>query len=431
MSGTSDTDTRTNGAPRVFVSYTHESPDHKRWVSDLARELRDKGVNIVLDQWDLGLGGDVTLFMEKGIRDAERVLLVCTPAYCRKANEGMGGVGYERLVVTSEIASKIDTNKFICVLRAGTKEDSIPAFAKTRIYVDFTGTADFELAFDALLRDIHQVPANPKPPLGPNPFKSGLAQIPGCDEPIAESTETAPIADIETVYAQSVRLLRMDDMLGWKHLVRQLRRNVPVHLAQWRDNVEKIAGRRNDDEWREDLYRAISTASPLICAALVAVESDRETVANQTGILDDFLQLSNWNRAGYRRVVETPLLIAHFFHHVMGAIFINEREHHRAISLLSSTVQAETRLEPGPLWASHELMFASEALTTSVTEMWRFLLGLYPKLTWLSHFFVNEREYVEGVRAYRTVASLIELGKQLVSGQDVRERPQRCTCFSR
>lgn len=202
--------------------------------------------------------------------------------------------------------------------------------------------------------------------------------------------------------------------------MRQLRRNVPTRLAAWRADVERNSGKRSVDEWREDLYRALSTASPLLCAALVAVESNREAVSNQTGILDDFFQVPNWNQGGYRRVVETPLLIGHFLHHVMGALFINGREHRRAITLLCSTVQADTRLEPGPLWRSHELMFAAEAVTDSVTEMWRFLLGLYPKLTWLSHFFVNDREYIEGIRAYRAVASLIELGKELASGRDLR-----------
>src|SRR4051812_25164180 len=93
-------------APRVFVSYTHESPDHKRWVARLSTDLMSNGVEAVLDQWELKLGSDVTLFMEKGIREADRVILVCTPTYARKANEGEGGVGYERLVVTGEIASK-------------------------------------------------------------------------------------------------------------------------------------------------------------------------------------------------------------------------------------------------------------------------------------------------------------------------------------
>ena len=210
MSDKNGTDARIGEAPRIFVSYTHESPDHKRWVSDLARKLRDNGVDVVLDQWDLGLGDDATLFMEKGIGDAERVLLVCTPSYCRKANEGMGGVGYERLVVTSEIAAKIDTNKFICVLRAGSKDESIPTFA-TRIYVDFTGTTDFELAFDSLLRDIRRVPQIPSHRLARTRSNRILLGFQVSTTSSPSSWKRHQLQTLRAVYAQAVRLLHWDD----------------------------------------------------------------------------------------------------------------------------------------------------------------------------------------------------------------------------
>ena len=64
--------------PKVFISYSHDSPEHKRWVSELAARLRHNGIDAILDQWDLGLGDDITRFMERGIVDADRVLVICT-----------------------------------------------------------------------------------------------------------------------------------------------------------------------------------------------------------------------------------------------------------------------------------------------------------------------------------------------------------------
>jgi hypothetical protein len=58
-------------------------------------------------------------------------------------------------------------------------------------------------------------------------------------------------------------------------------------------------------------------------------------------------------------------------------------------------------------------MFAAETMTSSVTEMWRFLSRLYSELPWLSHFFVDQRGYVEGIRSYKAIASFIELGTRL------------------
>ena len=54
-------------APKVFISYSHDSKEHKAWVAKLSGELRGKGVDVVLDQWELSLGQGVTLFMQRGV----------------------------------------------------------------------------------------------------------------------------------------------------------------------------------------------------------------------------------------------------------------------------------------------------------------------------------------------------------------------------
>ena len=54
--------------PTVFISYSHDSPAHKQWVSELGAKLRQNGVDAVLDQWDLNPGDDMTRFMEKESR---------------------------------------------------------------------------------------------------------------------------------------------------------------------------------------------------------------------------------------------------------------------------------------------------------------------------------------------------------------------------
>ena len=64
--------------PSVFLSYSHDSVAHKAWVRKLAEDLRGQGVDATLDQWDLRHGADLVAFMEAGIREAERVLMVCS-----------------------------------------------------------------------------------------------------------------------------------------------------------------------------------------------------------------------------------------------------------------------------------------------------------------------------------------------------------------
>jgi hypothetical protein len=162
-------------APTAFISYSHDSPEHKAWVLALASALRENGVDVSLDQWDLSPGQDIVAFMQKHIRDSERVILICSAQYVRKADAGVGGVGYERLVVTGELVANIDTDKFIPVVRNNGSDQKIPFFLGARLYVDFSNDLEYPAKREELLRTILGAPASPKPPLGSNPFSGSLA----------------------------------------------------------------------------------------------------------------------------------------------------------------------------------------------------------------------------------------------------------------
>ena len=87
----------------MFLSYSHDSPEHKRWVGELASRLVGSGVDVIIDQWDTGPGDDLPKFMEKSVTRANRVLAILgTDAYVQKADDGKGGVGYEAMILTGE-----------------------------------------------------------------------------------------------------------------------------------------------------------------------------------------------------------------------------------------------------------------------------------------------------------------------------------------
>jgi hypothetical protein len=161
-------------AVRVFISYSHDSAPHKAWVLKLATDLRGAGVDAKLDQWDLKPGQDISMFMQRGISDSDRVVLVCTESYVKKAEAGSGGVGYERLILTAELVQNIDTKKFIPIARNNGLAGKVPNFLGPRLYIDFSDEAQYTEKLEELLRELLGAPGNVKPPLGPNPF-SGTA----------------------------------------------------------------------------------------------------------------------------------------------------------------------------------------------------------------------------------------------------------------
>lgn len=197
--------------PNVFVSYSHDSDEHKQWVLKLASDLRVHGIDATLDQWDLVPGQDLPGFMYKGIARADRVVMVCSEKYVAKSEAGSGGVGYERLIVTAEVTESIDTKKFIPVVRGNTTSNKIPKHLGSRLYIDFSDDDSYKQRLEELCREILGVPATPKPPLGQSPF-SGL--IPAVGNELRSINSTGVLPNGQSVLSGS-----------WFELERELAQN--------------------------------------------------------------------------------------------------------------------------------------------------------------------------------------------------------------
>lgn len=155
--------------PKVFISYSHDSQKHKKWVLDLATRLRNSGVDAIIDQWELRPGDDLPHFMETHLAESDYVVMVCTDKYVERANTGTGGVGYEKMIITADLLANIDSNKVIPVIRQfGTHH--VPTFLRTKLFIDFSKEDDYEFSFDELVRTFHGAPIFKKPEIGNNPF---------------------------------------------------------------------------------------------------------------------------------------------------------------------------------------------------------------------------------------------------------------------
>jgi len=162
-------------APRVFISYSHESAEQKNWVLRLASDLRKHGIDAVLDVWDLKPGDDVTRFMEH-LASVDRVVIVCSAIYAQKAEMGKGGVGYETMLITAEILQDRGVVKFIPIIRNNPNK-VLPPFLRTRLWIDFEQDVDYAKSLEELTRALHEAPAIMKPALGKSPYLSVNATV--------------------------------------------------------------------------------------------------------------------------------------------------------------------------------------------------------------------------------------------------------------
>lgn len=160
--------------PVAFVSYSWASDQHVAWVANLARRLRANGVDVHLDRWDVSLGHDLYLFMERYADPNARVLVILSDDYGPKADhrdEQPSGVGTETTIVSPTVYRNLGGNRVIPVVPdSDTVKDEpiVPTYLVGRSWIDFRG--DYEASYEHLVRDLHGVPIELAPPLGANPF---------------------------------------------------------------------------------------------------------------------------------------------------------------------------------------------------------------------------------------------------------------------
>lgn len=165
--------TNTENNPKLFISYSWSSPEHEAWVLKLATELRQSGVDAILDKWDLKEGHDAHAFMEKMVTDPDikKVIMVCDKTYAEKADKRSGGVGTEAQIISPEIYAKKSQDKFVAIVRECDREGKpcVPTYYKSHIYIDFTDDTLYGESFERLLRWIYDRPLHTKPDLGEKP----------------------------------------------------------------------------------------------------------------------------------------------------------------------------------------------------------------------------------------------------------------------
>lgn len=169
---------------KVFISYSWDNQEHQEWVLNLAKDLMTKfGIDVILDQFELSAGKELTHFMETAITQAEKVLVVLTPKYKTKAENRENGVGFETSIISQEIfSSPLSQIKFIPVLRIGDEKISSPVHLKSKIYHKMTDDKEYLNKLYELSKIIYDKALMEKPKLGDVPdFENNIHTNPLID----------------------------------------------------------------------------------------------------------------------------------------------------------------------------------------------------------------------------------------------------------
>jgi formylglycine-generating enzyme required for sulfatase activity len=155
-------------SPRVFLSYSHDSAEHKDRVLALCDRLRADGINAWIDQYEIAPQEGWPRWCIRQVEEADFVLAICTEIYERRfrgAEEPVQGLGvhWEGYVVTQKLYDTGARNtKFVPVL--------FPPSALTNIPTALRGASCYDASRDedywSLYRHLSGQPATTAPALG-------------------------------------------------------------------------------------------------------------------------------------------------------------------------------------------------------------------------------------------------------------------------
>ena len=414
--------------PKVFASYSHDSPEHMAWVQDLCAKLRKNGVDVTLDEWDLGLGGDLARFIENAVRDADRVIVICTPHYVKKANSRKSGVGYETSMITAELYQNSETTKFIPVIRQSSGDKKTPDFLETRVYIDFTDDNQFDEKFDELLREIHQAPRIQKPPLGRSPFAdqtSAPETSSGYLPEIPEKIESASHA-----YRLAIEFAKEGNTIGSQQLFKKIRSDAFRLLVQWRQKELDLQRPGSIADRFQAVNKAFDIVAPLISVALAGVESGNERFNDQKSLFSDLLTIRGWHgdntQPWDQTWVQIPYALGYVYHSLHGALCLNTKQLTRALGLAQEKVPFAIE---APLtthaWKNAHLMGYCQLLRDR-KKCWKDLASAYNRWEWLQPIFEDDSTYRASLVAYYMALNIHELAAGIASANsklDVRYVP--------
>jgi len=294
--------------PKLFISYSWSNATHEQWVVDLATELCESGVDVILDKWNLKEGYDSVAFMEKMVTDPEikKVAIITDETYAAKADGRAGGVGTETQIISKEVYDNQEQDKFVAVVAQKNEygKPHLPTYYKSRIYIDLSEPDKYGENFEKLIRWIFDKPLYVKPEIGKRPAF--------LDEKDGISLGTSP---------------------AYKRAVAAIRENKPYasgaldeYLALFAENLERFRLKNVEGEFDDAVTESIEQFLPYRSEALQLFNTISHYAPTEENILklhrffesllpymhrpEDVSQFSEWDFDNFKFIVHELFLYA-------------------------------------------------------------------------------------------------------------------------
>ncbi len=255
-SNTSDSENSAMSRPiRVFIAYSHDSPEHVRQVLALSDSLRRDGIDADLDQYHLSPTDGWPAWVSNQLATADFVIIVCTKVFLRrfrgedKASIGLG-VEYEGALLQEtnfndsslfEVGRK--TTRYLPVVFSNTDSAYIPPQFRALTFYNLTGPEGYGFLYRRLTNQ-PKLAASPIGELFKPPPRATEDKLNGLRTFLCHSSKDKPA-------------------------VRDLYKKLLTHnVRPWLDEEDLLAGQI----WREEIPKAIrGSHAVVVCLSANAV----------------------------------------------------------------------------------------------------------------------------------------------------------------
>jgi hypothetical protein len=147
--------------PSCFISYAWGDLSHERWVENLADNLQNADIAVILDRWHNPPGASVTRFIER-IEAATFICPIGTQRYKQKDSSKTSDpvVQAELRLVKTRLRKRDEIHKTVVpLLREGNvPEEMFPALFEDSVYIDFRMDSRFLISLFELVLTLHRIP---------------------------------------------------------------------------------------------------------------------------------------------------------------------------------------------------------------------------------------------------------------------------------
>jgi hypothetical protein len=162
---------------RVFISYAHDDQAHENRVRDFWVFLRANGMDARLDLVAAEQRVDWAEWMTREVRDADRVLVIASPEYKKRAEGDTGpaegrGVQWEARLIRDLFYADQEAGlqRFVPVVLPGCSSDDIPLWLAPASATSYRVSEYTVAGAEKLLRLLTSQPGELMPPLGRVPL---------------------------------------------------------------------------------------------------------------------------------------------------------------------------------------------------------------------------------------------------------------------